>query len=366
MVKIVSKKVTICKNCAIINFSTMIKGYTMNNVEETPVSGTNETEQENGYNVKKDYWESKYPKLPKNLVTAIYIFLAALFYAVGYHYFVATCKFAPGGLPGIIAMIQYKTGVIDSGNSKIDYSTLLMVLVNLPLLIVASKILTKDFAVKTFITSALMAIMMFCLTNFIDYNYVYTIAGTPNVSDVGTRLVGAILGGACSGLSLAFALKVNASTGGADVVGAMLQKKYPHKGVGAMVFAVNGVIMAISIFVYNDDLMPVFLSLINAFANSVTCDFIMQGAKSALKFEVITEHAKEISKEIIEELGHGVTITPAKGMFEHKDKNLLICVIKPRQIAKFQNIIKKYPETFAYVGSVNEIIGKFNRGNRND
>ena len=346
----------------------MVKGYTMNNVEETPVSGTNETEQENGYNVKKDYWESKYPKLPKNLVTAIYIFLAALFYAVGYHYFVETCKFAPGGLPGVVAMIQHSTGVTSGNNDgSLDLSTLLMVIVNIPLLVFAARVMTKDFSVKTFITVVLMTAMMFALTN-IDKHYVFTITGSGNVPNeaVGVRLVAAILGGACSGISLAFALKVNASTGGADVVGAMLQKKFPHKGVGAMVFAVNGVIMAISIWVYEDDLMPVFLALINAFATSVTCDFIMQGAKSALKFEVITEHASEIAKEIIEELGHGVTITPAKGMFEHKDKNLLICVIKPRQIAKFQNIIKKYPETFAYVGSVNEIIGKFNRGNRND
>ena len=48
--------------------------------------------------------------------------------------------------------------------------------------------------------------------------------------------------------------------------------------------------------------------------------------------------------------------------FEHKKKGLLICIISPRQVSKFQNIINKYPETFAYVGSVNEIYGKFNKG----
>ena len=296
------------------------------------------------------------------------MFLSALFFAVGYHYFVATCKFAPGGLPGIIAMIQYKTGVISSSNTgKIDYSTLLMVIVNVPLLIFASRILGKEFSLKTFFTSFVMAIIMFCFTNFIDPTYEkFTIAKQANVTDVGTRLISAILGGAFCGLSLACALKVNASTGGADVVGAMLQKKHPHMGVGAMIFAVNAVIMIVSIFVYQDDLMPVFLALIFSFATSVVCDAIMQGSKSALKFEVITENAEEISKEIIEEIGHGVTITPAKGMFEHREKNLLICVIKPRQIAKFQSIITKYPGTFAYVGSVNEIIGKFNRGPKND
>lgn len=324
--------------------------------ENTP----KKTELQNPYKVQKDEWKKAQPKENTVLKSAFYIFLSALFYAVGYHYFIATCKFAPGGLPGIVAMIQYKTGVISTSNT-FDFSTLLLVIVNVPLLIVASKILTKEFSIKTFFTSLIMTVLMFLMTNVIDPSYKFTIGQTPEVEDVGTRLVAAILGGACSGLSLAFALKVNASTGGADVVGAMLQKKNPHMGVGAMVFAVNCVIMAISFFVYEDNLMPVFLSLISSFANSVTCDFIMQGSKSALKFEVITEHAEEISKEIIEEIGHGVTITPAKGMFEHKEKNLLICVIKPRQIAKFQSILSRYPETFAYVGSVNEIIGKFNR-----
>ena len=178
--------------------------------------------------------------------------------------------------------------------------------------------------------------------------------------DVGVRLVAAIIGGALSGISLAFALKINASTGGADVIGAMVQKKNPHKSVASMIFAVNCVILIISIYIYKDNLMPVFLSLVYMFVSSTVCDKILQGSKEALKFEVITEHAEEISEEIIKTLRHGVTITPAKGMFEHKNKSLLICVIKPRQIAKFQSIIAKYPETFAYVGQVNEIIGKFN------
>lgn len=336
--------------------------------KETSVSTDNGQVEQDGekriYKVQKDEWETKLRKRNKKVVSTIYIFLSALFYAIGYHYFIATCKFAPGGLPGVVAMIQYSTGATTSNSGAIDYSSLLLVFANIPLLIFAAKILSKEFSIKTFITAFVMAGLMFCLSNFIDPTYQFTISGVGEVEDIGTRLVGAILGGACSGVSLAFALKVNASTGGADVVGAMLQKKFPHKGVGAMVFAVNAVIMAISIFVYHDNLMPVFLALISSFANSVVCDFIMQGAKSALKFEVITEHADEIAKEIIEQLGHGVTITPAKGMFEGRKKNLLICIIKPREIAKFQNIIKSYPETFAYVGSVNEIIGKFNRGTK--
>jgi uncharacterized membrane-anchored protein YitT (DUF2179 family) len=338
-------------------------------VEERDVSVLAESQDEKPtetkkYKVEKDEIKAKKPLLSKNIQTGIYMFLSAFFFAAAYHYFIAPCKFAPGGLPGIVAMIQFKMGVISSNKGPVDYSTFLMILVNVPLLIVASKVLNKAFAIKTFITAFVMTTVMFLLTNFIDPTYKFTIEKVPEIKDVGTRLVAAILGGAMGGVSLAFAFKVNASTGGADVVGAMLQKKYPHFGVGTMIFVVNSVIMAISIFVYNDNLMPVFLSLIYMFATSVVCDAIMQGSKSALKFEVITEHADEIAKDIIEEVGHGVTTIPAKGMFEGREKKLLICVIKPRQISKFQAVIEKYPDTFAYVGSVNEIIGKFNRGNK--
>ena len=80
----------------------------------------------------------------------------------------------------------------------------------------------------------------------------------------------------------------------------------------------------------------------------------------------IFEDIEAKKKEIIEKLGHGVTVTPAEGMFEHKNKVLLICVIKPRQTVKFQEIINRYPETFAYVGTVSEVIGKFNSEGRKE
>ena len=138
------------------------------------------------------------------------------------------------------------------------------------------------------------------------------------------------------------------------------------KQVGKILFDNLPLIFAVSIAVYKENLIPVFLSLVYTYTTTKTCDFIMYGAKSALKFEVITEHAEEISKEIIEKLGHAVTVTPAEGMFEHKNKVLLICVIKPRQTAKFQEIISRYPETFAYVGTVSEVIGKFNSTGRKE
>ncbi len=325
------------------------------------------------YSVAKDDWVVPEDKRKKTLSSILFVFLAAAFYAVGFHYFVDPCNFAPGGIGGVVAMVKYviygPASQVPSGG--VDYSSLLFVVCNIPLLIPAYKILSKEFVVKTAVVAVLIAVIMFLLDNFIDPNkyfsikYASELAGNEKI-EMGTRLLSSLVGGAVCGLSLACALKTNASTGGADIVGAMIQKKNPHKSVASMIFAVNGVIFGVSFFVYGNDTLPVFLSLIYTYTTTKTCDYIMYGTKNALKFEVITEHAEEISKDIIEKLGHGVTVTPAEGMFEHKNKVLLICVIKPRQTVQFQEIINRYPETFAYVGTVSEVIGKFNSEGRKE
>lgn len=331
--------------------------------ETASVATETAPEEKNSYGIKKDACYRPVNKRKMRIHDGIYLVLASLIYTVAFHYFVATAKFAPGGIGGIVAMVKHITGIGSSvSTGGIDYSPFLILILNSLLLIPAKKTLSTEFVVKTAITSVLMTAFLFILDNVIDPNYVFSITQSSDDTDVGTRFLSALLAGACYGVSIAFSLKINSSTGGADILGAMLQKKYPHKSFGSMLFMVNCIILAVSIFVYRENLMPVLLSCVYMFVSSEFGDKLLDGSKKTLKFEVISEHSEQIAAEIIETLGHGVTVVPAQGMFEHKKKGLLICIISPRQVSKFQNIINKYPETFAYVGSVNEIYGKFNKG----
>ena len=334
--------------------------------ELEPVTSDTETESEKEYGIKKDYFLTPVNKKKDILRSSVYVFLSAFIYAIAFHYFVSTCNFAPGGIGGIVAIVKKLIDAPEVTAGNIDYSSFLFMVVNIPLLALAWKSLGKDFCIKTSIAAFLITAFMFVLDNWIDPDYAFSITqkkftdSKESEQAIGIRFLSACVGGAATGVSLACALKVNSSTGGADIVGAMIQKKYPHKSVASVIFAVNGVIMAVSVPVYKENLIPVFLSLVFICATTVICDRMMISSKSALKFEVVTEYAEEISKDIIEKLGHGVTVTPAVGMFEHNNKQLLLCVISPRQVSKFQAIIRNYPGTFAYVGSVSEVIGKFN------
>ena len=56
---------------------------------------------------------------------------------------------------------------------------------------------------------------------------------------------------------------------------------------------------------------------------------------------------------------HGVTELNATGMYSHEGRELLVCVIRKRQIGELQRILRRYPGTFASFSPVSEVYGKF-------
>lgn len=313
------------------------------------------------YHAVKDAGLHAENKAAERIRCVICLILSSLVYTASFHYFVAPSTFAPGGIAGVVAIVKFIFRITPEAlPAGIDFSPLLIIGINLLLILLTAKRLSREFLMRTLAESVLMTVFLFVLDNYLDPGYVFSISGAPVVEDLATRIIASVFGGVCCGLALYFSLTVNSSTGGSDIIAAAIQKRNPHRSVAAVIFAVNSVVVLVSAFLYKDNLMPVFLAFIYMFISTKTCDAIMCGLKSALKFEVITDYGEEISKEIIEVLGHGATITPAEGMFEHHTRSLLICVIQPRQVARFKAILAKYPGSFAYIGTVNEIIGKFN------
>ena len=78
-------------------------------------------------------------------------------------------------------------------------------------------------------------------------------------------------------------------------------------------------------------------------------------------FEIITDYPNEISKEIINKLHHTTTLIPAKGMYSGRETNMLICVVNKTQAATVSKIVRKYPNTFAVMDPVGEVVGNFKK-----
>ncbi len=282
----------------------------------------------------------------KHLFGFIVVVLMGALMAVNYQVFILPNAFAPAGLNGIATMIQYKF------HFSIGYMSLL---INLPLCIVAFLILNREYAVKTILFSLAFSVMMLVYNyRLIDLQpYIY-------VTENGTStILGPVTASVINGFIYGTVFRMNGSTGGTDVVAAMIHRRDPRANTLWLIFSINCLVAVSSYFVYGYRIEPVILCILYCFFTSFIGDRIIKGGKQGIRFEIITNHPNEISQEIIQKLKHSVTRMEAIGMFSGTPRTVLICVINRHQIVEMERILSGYPDVFAYMSTVRETIGNF-------
>ncbi len=266
----------------------------------------------------------------------------ALIMATSYALFVFPNAFAPAGINGLATIVQYLFHI------SVGYLSLL---INLPLILIAWKKLDADFAKKSLVFTLVFSGVTLIL-NHVDLSGIVYDSGS-------SAILGPAAAGVVSGAVYGLVIRLNGSTGGTDIVAAWVHKLHPEVSLVWMIFALNASVAVLSFFVYGYQFEPVILCLLYCYLSSRISDGILKGGKSALKFEVITRHPEELSAKLLQELHHGVTLIPAEGMFSKTPNYLLICVVNRHQVVQFQNILRSFPDTFAYVSNVNETLGNF-------
>ena len=272
------------------------------------------------------------------------IVVFSIIVALGLHIFVYNADFAPSGVDGIATILQYVTGI------NAGYFTFL---INLPLLIVAWFILKKRYVIYTIIYTVIISATLRVLPLLNVYQYDCSL---PNHS----HLISAIFAGIFQGATGIF-LKIGGSSGSVDIVGCLIQKKFPHKDVEKIIAYLSYAVVAVSFFVYDNSINSVCLSIIEIFICEKVTGAILRDRRNAVKFEVITNtaSAKEIKQYIIFNLRHGATLLQGQGAFSEEDKAVIVCLVSYREIAEFLRIIKKFPDTFVYYSDVMGVYGNF-------
>lgn len=290
----------------------------------------------------------------KNFSAYLFIVVAAILLAFTYQLFIVKNNFAPAGINGIATMIQYKTGF------SIGYMSLI---INVPLCLLAYFFVNRDFAKKS---------LLFCLVYSFVYLGLQQIDFTSFQYDAGGHdtIYPVIISGTLGGLVYGMCARHNASTGGTDIVSKYISIKKPYLNFFWVTLTLNAIVAIVSFFVYAKpdtagaityDYKPVCLCIIYCFISTFLGNVIIQGSKSAYKFTVITTHADELSAEVLQKLHHGATKLYAVGAYKQQEKEVLICVVNKHQIVDFQNILKKYDNTFSFVENVGSTFGNFKK-----
>ncbi len=281
--------------------------------------------------------------IPKKITSYGLVIAMACLMALNYRILILENAFAPAGINGIATMIQYKL------NFSVGYMSLL---VNVPLCILAFFTVDRDFAVKSLVFSLSFSLFLLYFQYGIDLSlFSYKTASSTVLAPLTAGVINGFIYGSVIGQ--------NGSTGGTDIVAAVVHERRPEMSLVWVIFFINSAVAAASYFVYGYQIEPVILCILYSFLTSKVSDLILRGGKEQLKFEIITDHHEEMGREIMDTLHHGVTVLPAVGMYSGTEYKMLLCIINKHQIAKLKKIISSYPGSFASVSQANEIFGNF-------
>lgn len=287
----------------------------------------------------------------------VFIFFLGILLAFSYILFIVSNSFAPAGINGVAVMIQYKL------NFSVGFMSLI---INVPLCVFAFFFINRKFAVRT---------LLFCIV----YSVSYLILQTESISDFLSSfqynaggvdtIYPVLIAGIISGFCYGTLFRLSSSTGGTDIIAKYLSKKNPHLNFFWITFAINAVVALASYFVYTEEIAgqiiynfkPVCLCIFYCFTSSFVGNYMLKGLRSACEFVIITSHAEEIEKLILETLHHSATRLKGQGIYSDAEKDVLVCVVNKHQMVEFQDMIRRFPDTFTFVKTVDDTVGNFKK-----
>ena len=291
-------------------------------------------------------------RLLKKFPWATYIFISLIdcidaFVSV---IFVYPNDFAPAGVHGFTTMMQHLLGV------SAGYTFLI---VNIPMIFIAFFVLDRRYSIKNFLYVIFFSTLCLVFQHLIlslDLSHWEFRATSPE-----SAMVLAIGIGVFNGLAYTSTVLMGGSTGGTDILAALINHKKPSFNTVWVLFTINTAVAVMSYFVYGRETLPVAVSILCAFVGGFVSDTLLKGVSSALKFEIITPEPDAIADSIMTDLRHGCTRFDAYGMYSGRQCSVLICVINPRQRTDLEQIISHHKDTFAYCTPITHTYGQFDR-----
>lgn len=268
----------------------------------------------------------------KDMLLIIVGIFAASF---GFKGFLLTNHFIDGGATGISLLI-----------SAITKTPLyiLIICVNIPFIILAYKVMGKQFAIKTCLAIAGLALCL-ATVNF------------PNITN--DNLLVALFGGFFLGTGIGLAVRGGAVIDGTEVLAIFLSRKLGST-IGDIIIVIN--IFIFSAAAYFLSMEIALYSMITYLSASRTLDFIVEGIDEYIGVTIVSSHSEEIRDMIIHTMGRGVTVYNGKRGYgkrgETKEVDIIYTVITRLELNKLNTEIKKItPDAFVVMNSVRDTKG---------
>lgn len=214
---------------------------------------------------------------------------------------------------------------------------------NIPLFLAAYKIKGWKFIRRTFLATAALSVSLYVI---------------PEVTLVPDDVfLSSLFGGIVTGIGTGLVFICHATTGGTDMLAALLQRKMRHYSIAQIMQVLDSMVVLAGAAVFG--IQSALYALIAIYAVSKLSDSMIEGLKFSKQAFIISDKNEEIAQAIMHDMERGVTCLDAVGMYSQSGRTMLFCVVSQKEMVQLKEIVEAYdPKAFVTVSDVREVIGE--------
>lgn len=272
------------------------------------------------------------------LLDLVFMTAGAAVYAVEVNAFTAPNNIAAGGITGVATMLNYVF------STPIGFMSFL---INVPIVLWAVVDIGYKLVTKTMVAILLSSVMIDLFSHFVP-----AYRGDP--------ILVALLAGGCEGIGLSLTFIRGATTGGTDMVARLLERRMPQMSMGKLMLAVDGVIVAVSAFVYGSIENAMYACIV-IFVSTKIIDTILYGTDvgTGKLFFVMSPKVRQMGDRVIQEMERTVTYLDSQGGYTKEAGETMMCVVRRFEVYQLQNIIREEDKNaFVVVGEAGQVTGE--------
>lgn len=245
-----------------------------------------------------------------------------------------------GGFTGLTIVIRSLTKSVIENGIPLWFTNIVL---NIPVFLYSYIKFGRKFVGRTLFATLMLSVWLYII---------------PGVDLSGEDyLLAALFGGVFTGVGMGLVLRAGATTGGTDMVAALIQSRMRHYSVVQIMQVMDAAIVIAGLYVFG--LRSTLYAVVSIFVMTKVSDAFLEGFKNSKAALIITNHHEEVAQRLMDELDRGVTGMDAKGMYTQNYKCVLYCVVSRKEIVRLKEIVNDVdPEAFVIVSDVREVLGE--------
>lgn len=257
-------------------------------------------------------------------------------YAFGFTAFILPEKVVIGGLAGVSTIIYFLTGI----NVGITQYA-----INLLLLAFAYKVVGRQFVIGTIYGATMISLFISV------FQPIFTSPMT------GEPFMNIVIGGTLCGLGIGLTFIHNGSSGGTDIVAAMVSK-HSNVSIGRMMLYTDFFIISSSYLLFHN-LDKVVYGFVVLFLVSYMADMVINTNRQAVQFTIFSPQWQKIATAINNEANRGCTVLSGTGWYSKQEVKVLLVMCRKIESVTIFRIIKSIDnDAFITQANVNGVYGK--------